>query len=45
MTTSYFITGTDTEVGKTFVSSLLLKAAAEAGLQSVGYKPVSAGCE
>ncbi|OFC69372.1 dethiobiotin synthase [Alteromonas confluentis] len=45
MTTSYFITGTDTEVGKTFVSSLLLKAAAAAGLQSVGYKPVSAGCE
>lgn len=45
MTASFFVTGTDTEVGKTFVSSLLLKAAAAAGMKSVGYKPVSAGCE
>ena len=41
----FFITGTDTEVGKTFVSSLLLNAAATCNLKSVGYKPVSAGCE
>ena len=45
MTASFFVTGTDTEVGKTFVSSLLLKAAAASGMKSVGYKPVSAGCE
>ena len=42
---AYFVTGTDTEVGKTFVSSLFLQAAAQSGLSSVGYKPVSAGCE
>ena len=42
---SYFVTGTDTDVGKTYVSAILLKAASEAGKQTVGYKPVSAGCE
>ncbi|QJR79798.1 dethiobiotin synthase [Alteromonas pelagimontana] len=41
---SYFITGTDTEVGKTFVTERLLKAAASTGLSTLGYKPVSAGC-
>ncbi|MCW8091368.1 dethiobiotin synthase [Alteromonas sp. ASW11-130] len=39
----YFITGTDTEVGKTYVSRYLLMAAASAGLTTLGYKPVSAG--
>ncbi len=42
---SYFVTGTDTDVGKTYVSAILLKAASEAGKKTVGYKPVSAGCE
>ena len=42
---SYFVTGTDTDVGKTHVSAILLKAASEAGKKTVGYKPVSAGCE
>ncbi|NMH59366.1 dethiobiotin synthase [Alteromonas ponticola] len=41
----YFVTGTDTEVGKTYVSEYLLKAASHIGLTSLGYKPVSAGCE
>ncbi len=41
----YFVTGTDTEVGKTYVSRYLLKAGAQAGLSTLGYKPVSAGCE
>ncbi|MBU3022480.1 dethiobiotin synthase [Aestuariibacter sp. A3R04] len=41
----FFVTGTDTEVGKTYVSSLLLQAAASVGKRTVGYKPVSAGCE
>lgn len=41
----YFVTGTDTEVGKTYVTCQLLRAAGDAGMTSVGYKPVSAGCE
>ena len=41
----FFVTGTDTEVGKTYVSALLLQGAASIGLRTVGYKPVSAGCE
>lgn len=42
---SWFITGTDTEVGKTVASTALLQAARAAGLRSVGYKPVASGCE
>ena len=41
----YFITGTDTEVGKTYVTCHLLKAAESAKKTSLGYKPISAGCE
>lgn len=41
----FFITGTDTEVGKTFVTVSLLKALAEQGLQTLALKPVAAGCE
>ncbi len=41
----YFVTGTDTEVGKTFVCQYLLRAGKCAGLSTLGYKPVSAGCE
>ncbi|WP_428311639.1 dethiobiotin synthase [Hydrocarboniphaga sp.] len=40
-----FITGTDTGVGKTHVSSLLLSAARAAGVRACGYKPVASGCE
>jgi dethiobiotin synthetase len=40
-----FITGTDTDAGKTYVSSLLLKAVNQKGLRSVGFKPIAAGCE
>jgi dethiobiotin synthetase len=39
----YFITGTDTGVGKTRVSAALLYAWAQAGLRTAGYKPVAAG--
>lgn len=42
---SYFVTGTDTEIGKTFVTCQLLKAGALVGLKTLGYKPVSAGCD
>jgi dethiobiotin synthetase len=41
--TSFFITGTDTEVGKTLVSGALILKLREAGLHSVGFKPVVAG--
>ncbi len=41
----YFITGTDTEVGKTYVTCQLLKAAQKASLSAIGYKPIAAGCE
>ena len=45
MTAGYFITGTDTGVGKTLVASALLHAFAGRGLKAVGMKPVAAGCE
>jgi dethiobiotin synthetase len=41
---SYFITGTDTGVGKTLVSCALLHGFAAQGKTVVGMKPVAAGC-
>ena len=43
--TRWFITGTDTEVGKTVASGALLQAASAAGFRTAGYKPVASGCE
>jgi len=40
-----FITGTDTEIGKTFVSSLLIKLFVEEGLRVTGMKPVASGAK
>jgi dethiobiotin synthetase len=40
---SLFVTGTDTEIGKTFVSAALLRGFARAGLRSAGMKPIAAG--
>ena len=45
MANTFFITGTDTEVGKTFVTRALMQAGKEAGKQVLGYKPVASGCE
>lgn len=45
MTERYFVTGTDTEVGKTVASSALLQAANRAGFRTAGYKPVASGSE
>lgn|SRR5690606_26721091 len=45
MTASYFVTGTDTEVGKTFVSAALLARAGQLGLRSAAFKPVAAGAD
>lgn len=42
---SYFITGTDTGVGKTLVSCALLHAFVAQGKRAVGFKPVAAGCD
>lgn len=42
--TAYFITGTDTGVGKTLVSCALLQAFAVTGRSVVGMKPVASGC-
>ena len=43
MDKGYFITGTDTDVGKTFVAVELLRALREAGLRATGFKPVASG--
>jgi len=40
-----FVTGTDTEVGKTRVSAALLHWLGERGQRCAGYKPVAAGTE
>ncbi len=45
MIKTIFITGTDTEVGKTVVSKSLLQAIAAQGFSTIGYKPVSSGCK
>jgi dethiobiotin synthetase len=42
---SVFITGTDTDAGKTYVSVLLLNAINAAGFKTMGFKPIAAGCE
>ncbi|MFT5709120.1 MAG: dethiobiotin synthetase, partial [Oceanospirillaceae bacterium] len=41
----FFVAGTDTDVGKTFVSQALLETAKKQGLSCYGLKPVAAGCE
>lgn len=41
----YFITGTDTEIGKTTIAAGLLHAARQRGLTTAAVKPVAAGCE
>jgi len=45
MSRTFFVTGTDTEVGKTAVSCALLHAAKRAGLSTAAVKPVAAGCD
>src|ERR1700674_3732882 len=44
MKRGYFITGTDTGVGKTLITCGLLRGFAQAGFSPVGMKPVAAGC-
>jgi dethiobiotin synthetase len=45
MSKAFFITGTDTAVGKTLVANALLKLALDADMDVLGLKPVAAGCE
>jgi dethiobiotin synthetase len=40
-----FITGTDTEIGKTYVAALVAKALRDAGHRVGVYKPAASGCE
>jgi len=42
---AYFVTGTDTEIGKTLISSALLHALSLRGVRTAGMKPVAAGAE
>ncbi|XLY90428.1 dethiobiotin synthase [Ectopseudomonas mendocina] len=44
MAQAYFITGTDTEVGKTTIAAGLLHAARLHGLSTAAAKPVASGC-
>lgn len=39
----FFITGTDTEVGKTYVTCLLVRDLCARGFRASGYKPVACG--
>ena len=45
MTRGLFITGTDTEVGKTYVAALLAGELAAAGCRVGVYKPAASGCQ
>lgn len=45
MKRAYFITATDTDAGKTYIASALVRHFAQQGLKSVGMKPIAAGCE
>ena len=45
MTKGFFVTGTDTEVGKTTIAAGLLYAIRQAGFSTAAVKPVASGCE
>ena len=45
MAKAFFVTGTDTEIGKTTIAAGLLHAARLAGLSTAAAKPVASGCE
>ena len=42
--TPFFVAGTDTDVGKTFITCALLGLARGRGLRCIGMKPIAAGC-
>ena len=45
MSRRIFITGTDTEVGKTYIGAGLLQLLNIQGMRTIGLKPVASGCE
>lgn len=45
MNQTLFVTGTDTDAGKTVVSCALLRGLATAGIAACGFKPVASGAE
>jgi dethiobiotin synthetase len=44
MARGYFVTGTDTGVGKTLVAAAFMKQQVSLGMRVVGMKPVASGC-
>ena len=44
MTPGIFITGTDTDVGKTYVAALIAKQLHQQGVNVGVYKPAASGC-
>lgn len=45
MPSSYFIIGTDTHVGKTYVASALVQHFVRIGYKVIGMKPIASGCQ
>lgn len=45
MSKKYFITGTDTDAGKTLCTAGLLSLAKSQGQSTIGLKPIASGCE
>ena len=45
MSQSYFIIGTDTNVGKTYIASALVKKFVGLGFKTIGMKSVASGCQ
>lgn len=41
--TNFFITGTDTEIGKTYVTCALLRDLRQRGISAMGFKPMACG--
>ncbi len=44
MPLKFFITGTDTDIGKTYVAVALLKKLNSLGYKTIGLKPIASGC-
>jgi dethiobiotin synthetase len=45
MSRGFFITGTDTGVGKTVIAAAVIKALHAKGIQACGMKPIETGCQ
>ncbi len=45
MTKAYFITGTDTDIGKTHIATALIQHFVALNFKTIGMKPISAGCD